>query len=66
MQVSGCVLESRLFIDDSRSQVPVLLTVELIRRALTTSLIVILTRLLNYESRSLRMLVELQSRTNAS
>jgi len=49
--------------------VPLSLTVELMHRALTTSLIVILARLLNYESLSLRssaQLVELQSRANAS
>jgi len=49
--------------------VPLLLTVGFIRRALTTSLIVILARLLNYESRSLcspAQLVELQSCANAS
>jgi len=43
------------FIDgNSRSQAPLLLTVDLVRRALTSSLIVILARLLNYENRSLR------------
>ena len=69
MQVSCCVFESYVLIENSLSQVALLLTVELIRCTLTISLIVILARLLNYENRSLRssaQLVELQSCANAS
>ena len=43
------------FIDgNSRSEAPLLLTVDFVLRALTSFLIVILARLLNYENRSLR------------